>query len=293
MNPPIRASAMPVNMYCMAIILWSVEKTYFDQKLGSSWWPPWAASCATGAWAIGLLLPPRRRRREGHGRVLRHPGAVLLGRLDDDAPRHERVADAADLGALDVEAPGLGRLEPAGDRAARDHVLLEAEHRDGEGVQHVARDELEVVELADLDVQVVDGLDVVGGAELPVGAGVLEAPGPLLPDDADRRLRGRQRLLDVVPDADGRDDDEDVADEHEQVRDRDPALLALELAGDVLRRDAVALAEAHDQPEEEPLRQHEPEPDQDEDQREDGVDVRRVGRGHRDQAFDHGSRLRG
>ena len=28
---------MPVNMYCMAMILWSVEKTYFSQKL-ISWW---------------------------------------------------------------------------------------------------------------------------------------------------------------------------------------------------------------------------------------------------------------
>ncbi len=36
-KPPIRAITMPVNMYCIAIILWSVEKMYFSQKL-ISWW---------------------------------------------------------------------------------------------------------------------------------------------------------------------------------------------------------------------------------------------------------------
>src|SRR5215471_763750 len=242
MNPPMSASAMPVNMYCMAIILWSVEKTYLLQKPGSGW-APWPASCATGACAIGLLLQPRRGRREGHGRVLCHPGGVLLGRLDHDLRRHQRVADTADLHALDVEGPRLRGLEPADDGAARDRVLLQPEHRHGEGVQDVARDELEVIELVHLDVEIVDGLDVVGRAELPVGARVLEAPRPLLGDDAHGLLRGRQLLLHVVPDLDGRDDQEDVADEHEQVRDRDPALLGLELARDVLAGHAVALAE--------------------------------------------------
>ena len=71
---------------------------------------------------------------------------------------HHAVADAADLGALDVVASPVlvGLNQPVID-AARDRVLLEAEHRHREAVQHVPRLELEVVGLVHLDVQLVDG----------------------------------------------------------------------------------------------------------------------------------------
>jgi hypothetical protein len=42
---------IPVNMYCMPIILWSVEKRYLLKKFGS-WWPcaSWPAAWPGGAW---------------------------------------------------------------------------------------------------------------------------------------------------------------------------------------------------------------------------------------------------
>src|SRR5690606_8049448 len=178
------AIAMPVNMYCMAIILWSVDHRYFWKKPGS-----WCACPCSCGWATGIdsamgcpASPALAVRDRGHGqrRVLRHPGGVLLGRLDEDARRHQRVADAADLRALDVVLARAGRMEPAHDDAAGHGVLLEPEHRHREAVEHVLRGELEVVELVHLDVQLVHLLDVVGGIEHAVGARVGEGPRPLL-----------------------------------------------------------------------------------------------------------------
>ena len=63
---------------------------------------------------------PRSRASAATAECCLHPGGVLLGRLDDDAPAHDAVADAADLGAQDVVRAGLRGLEPAGDRAARE-----------------------------------------------------------------------------------------------------------------------------------------------------------------------------
>ena len=156
-------------------------------------------------------------------------------------------------------------------------------------MQHVPGLQLVLVEGVHLHVQLVDLHDVVVGVELPVRAGVDEGPGPLLRDHAHRLLRRGQVLLDVVPDPHRAHDDEDVADEHEQVGDRDPALLALQLAGDVLGLDAVALLELEHQPEEDALAQHEPEADQPEDQHPELVGVARVGGRGRDEVLDqHG-----
>src|SRR5687768_8258692 len=151
---------------------------YRSRKVGSWCACPWA-SCAAEVWAGSDMGSSERcgKRDPGgaaprramlvDGRV-REPGGVLLGRLDEDAGGHDAVADAADLGALDVVLAGDRGLEPAEDAPARDGVLLQAEHRHREAVEHVPRLELEVVELVDLDVELVRGLDVVLGVELAV-----------------------------------------------------------------------------------------------------------------------------
>ncbi len=45
---------MPVNMYCMAMRLWSVGMMYFDQKVSSWGWASWAVSTLT---ECAMLLP--------------------------------------------------------------------------------------------------------------------------------------------------------------------------------------------------------------------------------------------
>jgi hypothetical protein len=68
---------------------------------------------------------------------------------------------------------------------------------------------------------------------------------------------------------------------------RDEALLALELAGDVLGRLPLLAPEAPDEPEEDALGDEEPEADQRQDQQDQEVDVLGVGRCRRNPTFDH------
>ena len=146
-------------------------------------------------------------------------------------------------------------------------------------MQDVARLEQVVVVLAHLEVEIVDRLDVVRRVELTVRTRVHEAPGPLLRDDAHRLVGRRQVLLHVVPDADRRSDDQNVAQDDHVVRPGDPTVLGRELARDVLRLDAVLLPEAEDEVQEDALDEHEPERDDDpEDEVEDEIDVAAVAR---------------
>jgi hypothetical protein len=108
---------------------------------------------------------------------------------------------------------------------------------------------------------------------------VHEAPGPLLRDDAHGRVGRRQILLHVVPDANRRGDDHDVAQDDHVVRPRDPTVLVGQVARDVLRLDPLPLAVAEDQVQERGLDQHEPEGHDDpEDEAEYEVDVAAVAR---------------
>ena len=67
-------------------------------------------------------------------------------------------------------------------------------------------------------VQFPDRADIVGRIQNSVGAGLLKTPGPLLADDAHRLLGRRHGFLDVVPNHDCRNQDDDVAQDHQKVR---------------------------------------------------------------------------
>ncbi len=70
--------------------------------------------------------------------------------------------------------------------AVRQHVHLDAQRRQVEGVDHVLRDHVHDDVLADRHVQVVD---------LGLAAGMLELPHPLPADGVDLQPAGRQRLV--------------------------------------------------------------------------------------------------
>src|ERR1051325_7385142 len=218
MNPPTIARNMPVNMYCMAITLWSVDQQYLMNQFveAAPWAPtPWrpsscGAACACSVIGSPSVLGARGQRGGGVGGcgaglgergVLLHPGGMLRRRLDHDPRAHETVPDTADLGAQDVELARLRGLEPARDVATGIRVLLEPEDRHEEAVHDVLRFEQEVVGLAHGDVQRVARPHVVGGVEHAVHAGMLERPRPLLSHDADRVVRRRHRLLHLHPPA--------------------------------------------------------------------------------------------
>lgn len=150
------------------------------------------------------------------------PGGVGLRGLHIEPRRHDAVPDAADLGALHVELADERGLEPAGDHPAGDRILLEPEHRDAEAVQDVLGAELIRIGLADLNVQRIDGDDVIRGVELAVGAGVGERPGPLLGHHTNHLVRRRGAELHLRPDGDRTDDHRHVAQEDDPVRDLDP-----------------------------------------------------------------------
>jgi hypothetical protein len=117
---------------------------------------------------------------------------------------------------------------------------------------------------------------------------VLEHPRPLLADDPDSRVGFGQLELDLMPDPDCAYDDEDVAQQHQRVGNRDPPLEMLLLAGDVVALLPGLGPELQDQPEEDALCQDEPEPHQHGDQQDDPVDGRRVRRCLLNQTLDHG-----
>src|ERR1044072_6512397 len=191
MNPPTIARNMPVNMYCMAITLWSVDQQYLMNQFVEA--APWAptprrpsscgAACACSVIVSPSVLGARGQRGGGVGGcgaglgergVLLHPGGMLRRRLDHDPRAHETVPDTADLGAQDVELARLRGLEPARDVATGVRVLLGPGARHEEALNGVFRLEKEVVALADGAVPRVARPRVVGSVEPAVHAGMLE-----------------------------------------------------------------------------------------------------------------------
>ena len=82
-------------------------------------------------------------------------------------------------------------------------------------------------------------------------------------------------------------DDENVADQDEQVRKADPALLLLLVAGDVLGPPSVPHPVLDDQPEEDALAEEQPEADEHPDQQDQVVDAAGVGRNGLEVTVDH------
>jgi hypothetical protein len=90
------------------------------------------------------------RGSRSRGRGLGGDPGVEVGLADHlDLDRHERVIDAAQLRALAVVGADLLGLEPLLLQAARDGVHLEAEGRQGEGVDHVGAGGLHADHLVD------------------------------------------------------------------------------------------------------------------------------------------------
>jgi len=147
--------------------------------------------------------------------------------------------------------------------------------------------QLVVIEAIDLQVQVIHGANVVGGVELAVWSRVDEGPRPLLRDDTDALLSGREIDLDVGPHPKRRHDDDDVEDQDKIVRIVHPPRLARLLAGDISSLHAGTRAEPEDEPDQDELGGQEEGADNESDQQEEVVDVGCIRRGLRDVPGNH------
>ena len=122
-----------------------------------------------------------RRRRDAAGEPL-----LERRRLhDDDRADHPRVERPAVLGAEEMVRPRHRRLEPGLGVAAGQRVLLHAERRHVEAVDHVLRRQQHLHRPRDRHVQLVD---------LPLAAQMLELPHPLLADAVELERVGRRRV---------------------------------------------------------------------------------------------------
>src|SRR5262245_7202678 len=108
MVPPTRRNIRPSQMNCLAMTLWSVEKTYFRRKLvvsGCMCCSSCLSSCALLSIVFRLPeVPSPVRLGVGlvettlRGHLLRlQPLVVLLGTLDGEPAAHLVVADSAVL----------------------------------------------------------------------------------------------------------------------------------------------------------------------------------------------------
>ncbi len=154
-------------------------------------------------------------------------------------------------------------------------------------MQRVLRMQLEVIEAIDLQVQDIHRANVVGGIELAVWSRVDEGPRPLLRDDADALLGGREIDLDVEPHAKRRRNDDDVEDQDKIVRIGHPPRLARLLPGEISSLHAGPRAELDNEPEQDELGGQEEGADDERDQQEKVVDVGRVRRRLRDVPGNH------
>src|SRR5437763_16970430 len=137
--------------------------------------PTSCAMTAPGsAWGMtASLIVSSRPLRAGRGRrrtrmVLPRPRRVLLGRVDVEPAAHARVAEAAQLGTRHLVLARLRRLEPDRDLVARHGVLLVAQARHEEAVDHVLRRADDAHGLVEGSVHVVVLRYGIVGARLPV-----------------------------------------------------------------------------------------------------------------------------
>ncbi len=98
---------------------------------------------------------------------------------DGDGPDHVRMLDPAELRAFELIAAGAVGLEPEGLELPRHHVVLQAECRDVEAMDHVLRGEDHLHDPVDGDVY---------GVDLALPARMLDLPHPLLADDVELEL---------------------------------------------------------------------------------------------------------
>src|SRR4051812_24151419 len=116
-------------------------------------------ACATRT-ARYVFVSGERNGRGGGGRRLQlmlPPFEEVGIGFDDDDERHVRVLRSAIFGALPAEDAGLRRNDRDVVVAARDEVLLAAEARHPEAVDHVARIEEDACGNTDRKVKLVRG----------------------------------------------------------------------------------------------------------------------------------------
>src|SRR5208283_2390607 len=141
------------------------------------------------------------RRGEWTSGTAVHPRFILRWLLDDDRADHARVLGTAIFCAEQVIHPRLGRAEPFHRVAPGQHILLDAERRNIEAVDHILRshDELDVA--SHRDMQFVD---------LALTFGVLHLPHPLLRHNVNfSRVGGWRALFEVNDGAPGKDHHKD------------------------------------------------------------------------------------
>src|SRR6266571_3742373 len=157
----------------------------------------WCSACAERAWAeaVVALMSWRLPLLE----VLGHPLGVVLRRVGVDPAPHTGMTEAAQLRAGPLVLARLHDVEPHADLAPGHGVLLDAELRHEEAVDHVLRLEIDPHRLADGDVHLVEERLVVVRAELSVRPGIRDLPVELLGGDLDHDVGGRHRHLDLRP----------------------------------------------------------------------------------------------
>src|SRR5882762_5485971 len=125
-------------------------------------------------------------------------------------------------------------------------------------------------------VQFAHGSDVIGRVEDSIGSGRLKAPCPLLCVHAHRLIGRRHGLLDVVPNENRGHENDDVAEDYQNVRNRDPTVQLFFVSCDVPRRTPVLRAKLENEPEEDRFRDDQPKTNQRPDQKEQVIDAMRI-----------------
>ena len=173
----------PAQRNCLAMTLWSVEKTYLPDE--GSWardgcavpWLSLPASQSQPQWA-SLSFVVEEPRWSSSSACVGPARRNLRLREHGELALHLVVVGAAVLGAADLELARLLRLEPEAVDRAGHGVDLDAEVRQVEAWMTSVEATSRMTGHADRDVQVVQRDDVVLGVELAVGAGVARCPRP-------------------------------------------------------------------------------------------------------------------
>src|SRR5687767_7996630 len=101
---------------------------------------PLSMTCVSAV--IGCYDTGRRPLLESEGTATLHPAVVRETLVYCHRAFHAIMAESTQLGASQHELPCLLRLEPHGNAHARHRILLHAEFRQEEGMNHILRLEM-------------------------------------------------------------------------------------------------------------------------------------------------------
>ena len=199
---------------------------------------------------------------------------ILLRRLNGQHAPHGGVAKPAELGAGDLERAGAGRLEPHVDRHSRNRVLLEAELREEEAVDDVLGAEVDPHRNPHRHVHVVGRDDVVGSVERSVRPSVPDLPVELGGGDHHLLVGLGNLPLDPIPSRAARDRQEDQDDSRHDRPDHLDPRVSVRVGG----AHALTLPVAEGEEKQQRLGRDEGDSGDDQDEIEEAIDVRAVGR---------------